>query len=117
MEKTNKILRIVICLFIFICIIQAMYYPIIIKPGATVEWWQVQFLAGLGYYLGAPIFMLSEYLEVQSNNMELFAWVTLIIWVSFIYAVLSLACDYLLKLLQIKAPNQSLHMDAAKRRP
>ena len=41
--------------FVCVCSIEALYWPLVMKPGTEVGWWQVGWLAKAGYFVGFPV--------------------------------------------------------------
>jgi hypothetical protein len=72
-----------------ICIIQAMYYPFLIAPETEIKWWQIGPLAGIGYCLGFPIFLLSECFSSKNYN-EVLVWFFSLSWVVGIYLLIGI---------------------------
>ena len=54
--RSSFCLRLAICSFIFLCMIEAAYWPL--KPGFEVKWWQSYVLADAGYIVGAPVWFM-----------------------------------------------------------
>src|SRR5947209_1397678 len=46
------LVRSLIAVFVLLCTLEALYWPLLMKPGTQLHWWQVHWLAKLGYYLG-----------------------------------------------------------------
>jgi hypothetical protein len=46
------LVRLVISAFVLLCTIEALYWPILMKPGTQLGWWQVHWLAQIGFYVG-----------------------------------------------------------------
>ena len=45
----------IVAVFVLLCTIQALYWPIIMKPGTHLYWWQVKWLSDIGIWLGLPV--------------------------------------------------------------
>lgn len=41
--------------FVCVCSIEALYWPLVMKPGTELDWWQVRWLAKAGYFVGFPV--------------------------------------------------------------
>ena len=79
------ILKMLICVFMGICIFQAAYYPFLMSPDIEILWWQIGILAGIGYIFALPIFLLVEFLPSQYQ----FAfWPLALVWLGLLYWVL-----------------------------
>ena len=52
-------MQIVIAVFVWYCTVQALYWPIIMKPGTELYWWQNKLAAHIGYYVGLPVWFLA----------------------------------------------------------
>jgi hypothetical protein len=37
---------------VLLCTLEALYWPLLMKPGIQLHWWQVHWLAKLGFYVG-----------------------------------------------------------------
>jgi len=52
------LVRVMFAAFVFLCTVEAVYWPVIMIPGTRLEWWQVKWLAQLGCVLGfGPILL------------------------------------------------------------
>ena len=62
--KHNKFLlpTTFVSLLVLIVTIQAMYWPLVNKPGST-EWWQIEFLADIGYIVGFPVIAIAYFIQ------------------------------------------------------
>jgi hypothetical protein len=47
--------RATVSLFVLICTIEALHWPLVMKPGIQLAWWQVRWLAMTGDYVGFPV--------------------------------------------------------------
>ena len=72
--------------FVLVCTIQALYWPLIMKPGTILDWWQVKWLAQLGYFIGIPVMILTKWFNAP------ILWVGSILWALIIYCILMLIC-------------------------
>ena len=47
--------RAMVPLFVFICTVEALHWPLVMKPGTELAWWQFRWLAMTGDYVGFPV--------------------------------------------------------------
>ena len=52
-------LRIVGAAFVFACTVQMIHWPLLMKPGTPIEWWQVSWMARVGEIVGLPVLVAS----------------------------------------------------------
>ena len=60
-RKSGDVLSLLAAAFVLACTVQALYWPLLPKPGLVLDWWQVEWLAKLGYLLGFPVLLLSRW--------------------------------------------------------
>lgn len=72
---------------VFITSVQALYWPLFPKPGTPVSWWQVELLAHLGNFLGAPVMVVVLLSPLSGLAQESFAWLCVLIWCAVVYLV------------------------------
>ena len=72
--------RLLISAFVLVCTIQALYWPILMKPGTQLDWWQIGWLARLGSWLGyIPLAV------ALGTGSQLAAWVSALVWAFLIF--------------------------------
>jgi hypothetical protein len=59
--------RFLIAAFVLLCTIQALYWPLLMKPGTELAWWQIGWMAKAGYVLGAPVMALALWSAAWSS--------------------------------------------------
>jgi len=100
----SRLARGVVAAFVFVCTVEALYWPLLPKPGTPLEWWQVHWLATIGEYVGLPVmgaaFALGHLRLPQYAYSALFPLCALI-WAWFVYLILA-------AFFQKKEPNQAL---------
>ena len=74
--------RLIIASFILLCTVQALYWPIIPKPGLELAWWQVEWLAKTGYVLGLPVLILARRVGGQLLLVASVAWSVCVFFLS-----------------------------------
>ena len=76
------VVRIVVCGLIFICGIEALYWPLLPKPGTIYAWWQIGALAKAGWYLAFAPLGLTVWLGkfTSSQVTEAVGWVLNVAW-------------------------------------
>ena len=84
---------------VFICTVQALYWPLLLKPGTVIEWWQVGYLAKIGMFAGAPVLIVIAKSQLTGVAQTLLAWCLAFIWAGVIYYALRLVSAVLNKAL------------------
>lgn len=89
--------------FVFACTVQAIHWPFLQKPGTTFEWWQVQWMARLGEFVGFPVlgamFPLAR-LGLPSTSSSIALHMLAVVW--------SLCVFWLAGRIRKKAPTQAI---------
>jgi hypothetical protein len=80
------ILRMGLAVLVLMCTVQALYWPLLMKPGTELQAWQVHSLAQIGYLVGAPVMALSIWLN--GGLLVLAA----VLWSAYIYWLAGMAC-------------------------
>ena len=65
--------------------LQAMYWPLIMKPGTPLEFWQIQWAAEVGYWIGAPVIAAILISPFSGALQEVLVVVLTALWAAFIY--------------------------------
>jgi hypothetical protein len=67
---------------VFVCTLQAMYWPVLNKPGTPLAWWQVSWMAEVGHVVGEPVLALSlvAAFVVRGAYFEFLSWLLAIAW-------------------------------------
>jgi len=47
--------KLAISAFVLLCTIEALYWPLLMKPGTVLAWWQVGWLATIDFVVGLPV--------------------------------------------------------------
>jgi len=50
--RLGRVMRGMVCCFVFLSTIQAIYWPIL-KSGKQLDWWQIHWMAQVGFYVGS----------------------------------------------------------------
>lgn len=89
MQLSGKKLVSAICTLVLFCGWQAYYYPLIIKPGTIIEWWQIKWAADLGIFLALPAFVVPLKVSLGNIGGQVVFWLGLFVWVSALYCTLT----------------------------
>jgi hypothetical protein len=81
----NRTLRLVLSVLVLFCTLQAIYWPLIPKPGTVYEWWQVGVLAKIGFLVGAPVLFIVWKLRLSTPAIVASGWFLALIWSAAIY--------------------------------
>jgi hypothetical protein len=87
----SKATRAALAAFVFLCTVQALYWPIIMKPGTPIGWWQLEPLATLGLYLGAPVLLAIGKLRLPDAAQTILAWSLSFAWAALVFVALGAA--------------------------
>lgn len=82
---------------VLICTLQAVYWPLLFKPGTVLEWWQVKFLANVGYYIGAPVVIAISVSPLSGTVQNMLAWGLACIWACITYFLIGFICSLIRK--------------------
>jgi len=84
--------RNIICLssstFVLLCTLQALYWPLLPKPGTVIEWWQVGSLAKVGFFVGAPVLVAITKSSLSGLPQTLLGWSLAFMWAAVVFFVL-----------------------------
>jgi hypothetical protein len=92
------LIRLAIAGLTFYVMIQALFWPLINKPGTELAWWQNHHAARIGFYVGFPVSEIlfhSPFSGTTANHV--FAWVVVVAWTGFIYFLFGVVIDLLRK--------------------
>jgi hypothetical protein len=87
--RTIKILAFVVVLF---CTVQALYWPLLPKPGTVYSWWQLNWAAEAGFVLGAPALALALLSPLSGVWQDVFLVLMALLWallVSFLVRIVA----------------------------
>jgi hypothetical protein len=65
---------------VFFCTVQALYWPLIPKPGTEYGWWQLKWAAQAGYVLGAPVLALATVSPFEGAAQNVFVVLLALLW-------------------------------------
>jgi len=88
MMTKYRVFRIVFCLFLTVCIFQAVFYPFLLAPNTEIAWWQFGVLAGIGYISNLPVFLLGE--SIAREYRSIFFVIGSMSWIGLIYYLMGL---------------------------
>ena len=84
-EMGKLITQTVLTALSFFVMDQALFWPLIMKPGTPLEWWQNYYAAQIGQYVGLPVwFVLLEY-PFEGKAQLVVAWTLVVAWAGFIF--------------------------------
>jgi hypothetical protein len=89
-EKT-KVTQIAITALSLLVMIEALFWPIIMKPGTPLEWWQNFYLAKIGQYVGFPAWIVLFKSPFEGTLQLIIAWVLIILWTVILYWLIGAA--------------------------
>jgi hypothetical protein len=72
---------------VLVASVQALYWPLFPKPGTPISWWQVEWLAHLGNYLGAPVLVLVLLSPLSGLAQDFLVWLCVLIWCAAVYLI------------------------------
>lgn len=75
-----RVSRIAVSGFVLLCTVQALYWPLLMKPGTELDWWQVHWLAQTGYVLGLPVMVLAVLLGGKVQLLIAVLWSACVYW-------------------------------------
>ena len=78
-------IRFVITALVVYCTIEALYWPIIMKPGTELHWWQNKLSAEVGYYVGLPVLVVVAKSPVSGLSHIAVIWFSVAVWGVIIY--------------------------------
>jgi len=76
------IARVAFSVFVLLCTIQMIYWPLLMKPGTQLDWWQVRWLAQTGYVLGFGPLILSRWVGGHALVAAAFIWAVAIFFLT-----------------------------------
>ena len=75
---------------IFFFTLQAVYWPLIMKPGFELHFWQMQWAADIGYRIGIPVvgvILFSPFTGLTQHLLAIglaFGWSAAVAWVAYV---------------------------------
>lgn len=79
------ITQIAIAVLSLLVMVQALFWPLIMKPGTPLEWWQNFYLAKIGQYVGFPVWIVLFESPFKGTAQLVFAWILVVAWTAFLY--------------------------------
>ena len=70
---------------VLLCTLQALYWPLLPKPGTVLEWWQVGSLAKVGLFARAPVLLVVANSPLSGLPQTMFGWSLAFIWAGVLY--------------------------------
>ena len=88
-NSLSRVIRLSIATFVFVCTVEALYWPLIMKPGIQLSWWQNHWLANTGFWVGLPscalVMLWNPFSGVFSDMfgcLSAAAWAFIIFWIA-----------------------------------
>lgn len=81
----KPITQIVITVLSLFVMAQALFWPLIMKPGTQLEWWQNLYVAKVGQYVGFPVWVVLFNSPFEGTTQLVFAWFLITVWAIFIF--------------------------------
>lgn len=81
----------------FLLSIEAIYWPLIMKPGTVLSWWQIGWAAKIGYWVGAPVLLLIVNSPLTGSYQQIFAYLCTLAWSITIYFLIGRVYQWLYK--------------------
>jgi hypothetical protein len=81
----KRITQITIAVLSLLVMVEALFWPIIQKPGTPLGWWQSYYLAKVGQYVGFPAWVALLKSPFEGTLQLVFAWLLVIAWAAFLY--------------------------------
>ncbi len=94
---SKRIIQFAIAALSLLVMTEALFWPVIMKHGTTLDWWQNYYLAQIGKYLGFPVWMVLFKSPFEGNFNLAFAWLLVISWAAFLYWLAGVAIDFFIK--------------------
>ncbi len=107
----KHVVQAAVALFSIVVMAEAIYWPIVNKPGTPLGWWQEAHLAEIGRYVGLPRYLLLLYSPFHGTLRHLFAWILVLIWAGLMAWAAGIIVDLIQKRRSQRSP------DAAQRNP
>ena len=93
----KRITQISVAVLSLLVMVQALFWPLIMKPGTPLEWWQNLYLAKIGQYVGFPVWIVLFKSPFEGTPQLVFAWTLVIAWAAFLYWVSGVAIEFVQK--------------------
>jgi hypothetical protein len=66
--------------------VEALYWPILLKPGTVLGWWQVKWAADIGYFIGPPAVIAAATSPFRGATGRLYVWICALAWALIVFA-------------------------------
>src|SRR5262245_17910966 len=96
--RATFLIRLIAATFIFACTIQPFFWPLLPKPGIQLEWWQVKWMAELGYYVGCGPVLVAlyfDFLGFPSEGVVALYWIAAGLWCWLFFLMLGVGYNFL----------------------
>jgi hypothetical protein len=80
-------IRLAIAALVVYCTIEALYWPIIMKPGTELHWWQNKLSAEVGCYIGLPVMVVVAKSPFSGLSHIVVIWFSVAVWGVIIYCL------------------------------
>ena len=81
----RTIVQLAVGAVVYFLTVQAMYWPVIMKPGTEVQFWQMRWAAGIGYWVGAPAVAAISVSPLSGMLQDILAHIFALIWAGVTY--------------------------------
>lgn len=76
-----------IAAFVLFCTVQVLYWPMLMKPGTELYWWQSKIAADIGLIVGFPVWIAVLKSPFSGLANELFMWLCTAVWTTAAYFI------------------------------
>jgi hypothetical protein len=91
------ITQIAVTVLSLLVMVEALFWPIIRKPGTPLEWWQNVYLAKIGQYVGFPVWVVLLKSPFEGMLQKLIAWILVVAWAAFLFWFTGVVFDFVQK--------------------
>jgi len=74
--------RATVSALVLLCTIEAIYWPLLMKPGTVLGWWQSKALADVGVLVGLPVTVLAKWFGGRVLLGAALVWSAVVFWLS-----------------------------------
>jgi hypothetical protein len=88
----TRALQVITGLVVWASTMQALYWPLIMKPGTVLSWWQFQWAAEIGDRVGVPVLLVVLISPLHGALQEAVAWLCVVAWSFAVYWMVGRVC-------------------------
>ena len=100
MKRAQHVTTNLLAVAVFLCTVQALYWPLIQKPGTEYGWWQINWAAQVGWVLGAPALALAMVSPLAGAAQNVLVVLLALMWTIAFYFLLHIAARWIAGLLR-----------------